>query len=63
MKKAAKRKSKRASNGYAFTFHGAYSTKGDAEAKAQKRGGFFISRVPRGTHKRRYIVLTEKVPF
>ena len=52
-----------ATDGYAYTFHGSYTAKGKAEAKARKRGGFLISRVPRGTKKRRYIVLTERVPF
>jgi hypothetical protein len=58
-----KQKKRPAGEGYAFMFHGSYSSKGKAEAKAQKRGGFLISRVPRGTRKRRYIVLTERVPF
>ena len=58
-----KRKSKPASEGYAFMFHGSYSAKAKAEAKAKKRGGFLISRIPRGMRKRRYIVLTERVPF
>ena len=44
-------------------FHGSYNSKDKAEAKAKKRGGFLISRVPRGMRKRRYIVLTERVPF
>jgi hypothetical protein len=58
-----KRKRKPASEGYAFMFHGSYSAKDKAEAKARRRGGFLISRVPRGMKKRRYIVLTERVPF
>jgi hypothetical protein len=58
-----KRKRKPAGEGYAFMFHGSYTAKNKAEAKAKKREGFVISRVPRGTHKRRYIVLTERVPF
>lgn len=57
------RKRKAASDGFAFTFHGSYSSKEKAERKARRRGGFLISRIPRGTRKRRYIVLTEKVPF
>jgi hypothetical protein len=44
-------------------FHGSYSSKDKAESKARKRGGFLISRVPRGMNKRRYIVLTERTPF
>ena len=58
-----KRKKKSAGEGYAFAFHGSYSEKGKAETKAKKRGGWLISRVPRGMSKRRYIVLTERVPF
>lgn len=58
-----KRGRKPASDGYAFTFHGSFSSKEKAERKAAKRGGFMISRIPRGMRKRRYIVLTEKVPF
>ncbi len=44
-------------------FHGSFTDKGKAETKAKKRGGFMISRIPRGMRKRRYIVLTERVPF
>ncbi len=58
-----KRKKKPAGEGYAFMFHGSYTSKGKAEAKARRRDGFLISRIPRGTRKRRYIVLTERVPF
>jgi hypothetical protein len=58
-----KRKKKPAGEGYAFTFHGSYSSKEKAESKARKRGGFLISRIPRGMKKRRFIVLTERVPF
>lgn len=58
-----KRKKKPAGEGFAYMFHGSYSSKERAEAKAKKRGGFFISRRPRGMRKRRYIVLTERVPF
>lgn len=56
-------KGKHASEGYAFTFHGSYLDKQKAEAKAEKRKGFVISRVPRGMNRRRYIVLTERTPF
>jgi hypothetical protein len=58
-----KRRKKPAGEGFAYMFHGSYSNKGQAEAKAKRRGGFLISRVPRGMRKRRYIVLTERVPF
>ena len=58
-----KRKKKPAGDGYAFTFHGSYSSKEKAESKARKRDGFLIRRIPRGTKRRRYIVLTERVPF
>ncbi len=58
-----KRKKKPAGEGYAFMFHGSYTVKNKAESKARKRGGFLISRVPRGSSKRRYIVLTERTPF
>lgn len=58
-----KSRKKPAGEGYAFSFHGSYTGKEKAEAKARKRGGFVISRVPRGINKRRYIVLTERVPF
>lgn len=58
-----KRRKKPAGEGFAFMFHGSYSSKDKAEAKAKKRGGFLISRVPHGMRKRRYIVLTERVPF
>lgn len=61
--RAMKRKRKAAGDGYAYTFHGSYAAKSKAEAKARKRGGFLISRIPRGMRKRRYIVLTERVPF
>lgn len=57
------RKRRPASDGYAFTFHGSFSSKEKAERKAKRRGGFLISRIPRGTRKRRYIVMTERVPF
>ena len=59
-----KRKKKRpATEGYAYTSHGSFSSKEKAENKARKRDGFLISRVPRGMKTRRYIVLTERVPF
>jgi len=58
-----KRKKRSATEGYAYTFHGSYCSKARAEDKAKKRDGFLISRVPRGMKKRRYIVLTERVPF
>ncbi len=58
-----KRRKKPAGEGFAYLFHGSYSSEDKAEAKAKKRGGFLISRVPRGMRKRRYIVLTERVPF
>lgn len=58
-----KRKKKPATDGYAYTFHGSFTSKAKAKSKAKKRDGFLISRVPRGTNKRRYIVLTERVPF
>jgi hypothetical protein len=58
-----KREKRRAGEGYAFVFHGSFSSKQKAESKARRRGGFLISRVPRGMKKRRYIVLTERVPF
>jgi hypothetical protein len=57
-----KRKKKPAGEGYAYMFHGSFTSKDKAEAKARKRDGFLISRVPRGMKKRRYIVLTERVP-
>jgi hypothetical protein len=57
-----KRKKKTAGEGYSYMFHGSYTSKQKAEAKARKRDGFLISRVPRGM-KRRYIVLTPRVPF
>jgi hypothetical protein len=58
-----RKKHKPAGEGYAYEFHGSYSEKSKAQSKAKKRGGWLISRVPRGTSKRRFIVLTEKVPF
>jgi hypothetical protein len=58
-----KRKRKPAGKGFAYIFHGSYNSKQQAEAKAKRRGGFLISRIPRGMRKRRYIVLTERVPF
>lgn len=58
-----KRKKRPATEGYAYTFHGSFSSKEKAEHKARKRDGFLISRVPRSMKKRRYIVLTERVPF
>jgi len=57
------KRKKPASDGYAFTFHGSYTSKDKAESKAKRRDGFVISRVPRGRRKRRYIVLTERMPF
>jgi hypothetical protein len=54
------RKKKPAGEGFAYTFHGAFSRRSDAEAKARKRGGFIISRVPRTMRKRRYIVVTDR---
>lgn len=58
-----KRRNRPAGEGYAFEFHGSYGTKTKAERKAKKRGGFVIVRVPRRMKRRRYIVLTERVPF
>ena len=58
-----RRKRKHSSEGYAYTFHGSYLDKQKAEAKAAKRRGFIISRVPRGMNRRRYIALTERTPF
>jgi hypothetical protein len=58
-----KRRKKTAGDGYAYAFHGSYSEKAKAQSKAKRRGGWIISRVPRGMNKRRYIVLTERVPF
>jgi hypothetical protein len=58
-----KHKKRSAGEGFAFLFHGSYSSKEKAEAKAKRRGGFLIRRIPRGMRKRRYIVLTERVPF
>jgi len=58
-----KHKKKPATDGYAYSFHGSFTSKAKAESKAKKCDGFLISRVPRGTNKRRYIVLTERVPF
>ena len=61
----SKRKNKRrpAGEGYAYSFHGSYTDKAKAMAKARKRGGWVISRVPRLINKRRYIVIAESVPF
>ena len=58
-----KRKRKPAGEGFAYIFHGSYNSQQQAKAKAKRRGGFLISRIPRGMRKRRYIVLTERVPF
>lgn len=58
-----KTKRKPATDGYLYEFHGSYLSKEKAKAKAKKRGGFVISRVPYRQNKRRYIVLTERVPF
>lgn len=58
-----KRRKRPAGDGFAFMFHGSFRDKAKAEAKAKRRGGFLISRIPRGMRKRRYIVLTERVPF
>ncbi len=63
MAKKVKKQKKPASDGYAFSFHGSYLSKDAAQKKAKKRGGFVISRFPRGQRKRRYIVLAEQVPF
>jgi len=62
-KRASKPRRRPSSEGYAVSFHGSYRDKAPAENKAKKRGGFVISRVPRGTSKRRYIVCAERVPF
>jgi hypothetical protein len=58
-----KRQKRPAGEGYAFTFHGSYTDQKKADAKARRRGGFVINRKPRDMKKRRYIVLTERVPF
>ena len=58
-----RKRKKPAGEGYAYMFHGSFTEKGRAERKAKKRGGWLISRVPRGMSKRRFIVLTERVPF
>ena len=58
-----KRKKNPAGEGYAYMFHGSFTSKDKAEVKARRRDGFLISRVPRGMKKRRYIVLTERPPF
>jgi hypothetical protein len=53
-----KRKKRPAGEGYAFTFHGSFNSREKGESRARKRGGWLISRIPRGMKKRRYIVLT-----
>lgn len=58
-----KRRKRPAGEGFAYLFHGSFNSKAKAEAKAKRRGGFLIRRIPRGMRKRRYIVLTERVPF
>ena len=58
-----KRKKKPAGEGYAYAFHGSFTEREKAERKAKRRGGWMISRIPRGMSQRRYIVLTERVPF
>jgi hypothetical protein len=58
-----KKRKKSAGEGYAYLFHGSYTSKPRAETKAEKRGGWLITRVPRGSSKRRYIVLTERTLF
>lgn len=63
MPKKQKRKRRRAGEGVYFEFHGAYTSESKADAKARKRRGFVIKRIPRGQRKRRYIVLTERAPF
>ena len=72
---AAKKKARRgrprrnASEGYAYSFHGSFTRKGDAEAKARKvrrelGEGWYISRKARGAGLR-YIVMgpSSGVPF
>ncbi len=58
-----RKRKKPAGEGYAYMFHGSFSEKDRAERKAKRRGGWLISRVPRGMSQRRYIVLTERTPF
>jgi hypothetical protein len=60
-KKRAKRN--RATEGYAFEFHGSYSNKAKAKAKAKKRKGFVVSRKISGQRGLRYVVMTERAPF
>lgn len=47
--------------GLYYSFHGAFSDKARAEAKARERGGWVLKRTIRG--RRRHIVPGEKVPF
>jgi hypothetical protein len=63
MKNKRSRKKRHASEGYAYLFHGSFRDKDKAQRKARSRDGFVISRVPRGTSKRRYIVLSGRGPF
>lgn len=58
-----KKKHRPSGDGYAVTFHGSYNSKDKAIAKAKKRDGVVLSRLPRGMKRRRYIVITGKVPF
>jgi hypothetical protein len=46
-----------------YMFHGSFTSKTKAEAKARARGGFFVSRKLPGRQGIRYVVMTERAPF
>lgn len=58
-----KKRKEKATEGFAFMFHGSFGTRENAKKKAKKRKGFVISRKVPGMKGLRYIVMTQRAPF
>jgi hypothetical protein len=63
MRSKRKTRHRRATEGMGYMFHGSFTSKTKAEAKARARGGFFVSRKLPGRQGIRYVVMTERAPF
>lgn len=66
-KKKPKSRRRNFGDGYAYEFHGSFTSKAAAEKKARKVGGWMVSRkVFHGASGLRYVVMTQRagnVPF
>lgn len=63
MTRKRKTRHRRATEGMGYMFHGSFTSKAKAEAKARQRDGFFVSRKLPGRRGLRYVVMTERAPF